>query len=178
MRTRVILNLYYNLILFEAIFYSPFYFCMREMYNLTFVYLKNFVLLYFCIPDSGFWIPDSGFRIPAFRVAPQSKCSKKLLSNSVLYLSPEHWVLVLCVPPSPHHKTIQCYVFPFRIKPYKRKYLNKGKLSRHDDKLSLRRDNYFLSYMMWQQNLLFQVLFCTIAKRVSLISPESVLFRL
>ena len=32
------------------------------MYNLTFEYLKNFVLLYF-------WIPDSGFRIPAFRVA-------------------------------------------------------------------------------------------------------------
>ena len=29
---------------------------MREMYNSTFVYLKNFVLLYF-------WIPDSGFRL-------------------------------------------------------------------------------------------------------------------
>ena len=27
---------------------------MREMYNSTFVYLKNFVLLYFLIPDSGF----------------------------------------------------------------------------------------------------------------------------
>ena len=25
---------------------------MREMYNLTFVYLKNVVLLYFWIPDS------------------------------------------------------------------------------------------------------------------------------
>ena len=35
---------------------------MQEMYNLTFVYLKNFVLLYF-------WILDSGFRIPDFRVA-------------------------------------------------------------------------------------------------------------
>ena len=66
-----------NLILFEAIFYWPFYFCMREMYNSTFVYLKNFVLLYFWIPDSGFRIPDSrsgfpfripdsGFRIPVF----------------------------------------------------------------------------------------------------------------
>ena len=49
---------------------------MREIYNLTFVYLKNFVLLYFWIPDSGFRIPgsgfripDSGLRIPAFRVA-------------------------------------------------------------------------------------------------------------
>ena len=30
---------------FVAIFYWPFYFCMREMYNLTFMYLKNFVLL-------------------------------------------------------------------------------------------------------------------------------------
>ena len=61
------------------------------MYNSTFVYLKNFVLLYFWIPDSGFrfqildsgfrfWIPvldsgsrfrfpESGFWIPAFRVA-------------------------------------------------------------------------------------------------------------
>ena len=28
------------------------------------MYLKNFGLLYF-------WIPDSGFRIPAFRVAPR-----------------------------------------------------------------------------------------------------------
>ena len=57
-----------NLILFEAIFYWPFYFCMREMYNSTFVYLKNFVLLYFRIPDSGFRIlrfriPDSGFQL-------------------------------------------------------------------------------------------------------------------
>ena len=34
------------------------------MYNSTFVCLKNFVLLYF-------WIPDSGLRIPAFRVALQ-----------------------------------------------------------------------------------------------------------
>ena len=47
---------------------------MREMYNSTFVYLKNFVLLYFGfrfrIPDSGFRIPDSGFRIPdsGFRI--------------------------------------------------------------------------------------------------------------
>ena len=39
---------------FEAIFYWPLYFCMQEMYNLTFVYLKNFVLLYFRIPDSWF----------------------------------------------------------------------------------------------------------------------------
>ena len=30
------------------------------MYNLTFVYFKNFVLLYFWIPDSGY--PNSGFR--------------------------------------------------------------------------------------------------------------------
>jgi len=51
---------------FEAIFYWPFYFCMWEMYNLTFVNLKNFVLLYFWIPVSGFRIPDSGFRIPGF----------------------------------------------------------------------------------------------------------------
>ena len=43
---------------------------MQEMYNLTFVYLKNFVLLYFWIPDSGFRIPDSRFRIPdsGFRI--------------------------------------------------------------------------------------------------------------
>ena len=48
---------------------------MPEMYNLTFVYLKNIVcfILGFRIPDSGFRIPDSGFwfsfcsfRIPAF----------------------------------------------------------------------------------------------------------------
>ena len=26
--------------------------------------------------------------------------------------SPQHWALVLCVPPSPPYKTIQCYVFP------------------------------------------------------------------
>ena len=26
--------------------------------------------------------------------------------------SPEHWALVLCVPPSLPHKTIQCYMFP------------------------------------------------------------------
>ena len=50
-------------------FFLPFYFCMREMYNPTFVYLKNFVLLYFWIPDSGsrFQIPvpdsGSGFRL-------------------------------------------------------------------------------------------------------------------
>ena len=39
---------------------------MREMYNSTFVYLKNFVLLYFWIPDSGFRfrILDFRFRIP------------------------------------------------------------------------------------------------------------------
>ena len=43
---------------------------MREIYNSTFVYLKNFVLLYFWILDSGFRIPDSGFRIPGsgFRI--------------------------------------------------------------------------------------------------------------
>ena len=31
------------------------------MYNLTFVNLKNFVLLYFWIAVSGFRFPDSGF---------------------------------------------------------------------------------------------------------------------
>ena len=80
--------------------------------------------------------------------------------HSVL-CSPENWALVLCVPPSPPHKTIQCYVFPssrtiiIRIKQNKRKYLNKRKLSRHNDNLSLHRDIFFLSSMMWQQNLLF-----------------------
>ena len=54
---------------FAAIFYWPLYFCMQEMYNLTFVYLKNFVLLYFWIPDSVSWFSLSGFRFPGFRVA-------------------------------------------------------------------------------------------------------------
>ena len=39
---------------------------MREMYYSTFVYLKNFVLPYFGIRDSGFGIPD-------FTVAPQKR---------------------------------------------------------------------------------------------------------
>ena len=47
---------------------------MREMYNSTFVHLKNFVLLYFWIPDSGFRNPDSGFRFPesGFRIPDSS----------------------------------------------------------------------------------------------------------
>ena len=41
---------------------------MREMYNLTFAYLKNFFALFldcgYRIADSGLRIPDSCFRIP------------------------------------------------------------------------------------------------------------------
>jgi len=37
---------------------------MQEMYNLTFVCLKNFVLLYSRIPDSAFRFPLSAFRFP------------------------------------------------------------------------------------------------------------------
>ena len=52
---------------------------MREVYNSTFVYLKNFVLLYF-------WIADSGFRIPAFRVALVIARSLRRRRTDLLYL--------------------------------------------------------------------------------------------
>ena len=67
----------------------------------------------------------------------------------------------LCSPPPHPIKQFSANAVPFkpndfRIKQNKGKYLNKGKLSRHNDKLSLRRDNFFiLSFMTWQQNLLF-----------------------
>ena len=54
---------------FETIFYLPLYFCMQEMYNLTFVYLKNFVLLYFWTPDSGFRNPDSSLLLSGFQIS-------------------------------------------------------------------------------------------------------------
>ena len=59
---------------------------LLNFFLLTFGDLKNFVLLYFLIPDSGFWIPDSAFRIldfrfrfPGFRVAPLMMCQSARL---------------------------------------------------------------------------------------------------
>ena len=56
------------------------------MYNLTFVYLKNFFALFLdsgMFTDSGFGFPDSGFPIRGFKVALQSSASgsKWLLGN-------------------------------------------------------------------------------------------------
>ena len=47
------------------------------MYNLTFVNLKNFVLLYFWIPVSGFRFD---FQIPGVRVAPFYKAEETILT--------------------------------------------------------------------------------------------------
>ena len=62
---------------------------MPEMYNLTFVYLKNIVLLYSWIPDSGFRFSFCSFRIPvfAFRVLglPFSR-ERLLLVNRLVFL--------------------------------------------------------------------------------------------
>ena len=72
----------------EALFYWPLYFCMQKMYNLTFVYLKKFWLIFgFWFPDSVLLIPDSLVRLP-------------LLSRSQL--------LTLCssIPTITHHQVL------------------------------------------------------------------------
>ena len=56
------------------------------------------------------------FWIKVIRLVIPYQVSQRFVFPRVI-CSPEHWALVLCVPPSPPHKTIQCYMCSLFIMP-------------------------------------------------------------